>query len=479
MEYKSKDLVKGFIWSGVDKLGIVFLMLALELVLARLLLPKDYGVIGVVLVFISLAITFSEGGFTNALIQNLDRTEVDYSTVFYFNLAASILIVIVLYFLAPSIERFFRIPDLTLILRVISLSIILNSIVMVHKVKLSIKMDFKTQAKYSLVAVLLSGVLGIYLAYEGYGVWALVMQNIFMAFFNAVFFWFGVRWFPTAGFSFISLKKLFAFGSNILASALLQAAYFNAYPIVIGRALSTRDLGLYSKTNQFTQMPASVLTTIVQRVLFPFFSSHQSNNEKIATLNDLFTKLSCLLFFPLFFILAIVAQPLIIVLFSEKWAEMTDIFIIFCIAYTFYPITVNNMMIFQIKNKTALFLRIEIFTKIIGVTILLLTYKHGLVALAYGILVNQFLQFLISSLFIQKLLDRKNIDQIKVVISFYLFSFLLLFFSKYYMNLLRDNILLNLLIGFGISLILYLVYYLIFYRKFVNQIILLVKTRNL
>jgi Membrane protein involved in the export of O-antigen and teichoic acid len=465
LEYKNKDLIRGFVWSGLDKLGVVFLQLALELILARLLLPKDYGVIGVVLVFISLAITFSEGGFSNALVHKLNRTETDFSTVFYFNMITSFLIVIIIFLIAPTVEKFFNISGLTLVLRVISVSIILNSVVLIHKVKLSIAMDFKSQAKYSLAAVFLSGIIGVYLAYHQYGVWALVFQNVAMAFFNAVFLWIGFRWFPKLEFSVESLKSLFSFGSKILASSLLQAAYFNSYPFLIGRVLSTRDLGLYAKSNQFTLMPSSVLTTVLQRVLFPYFSSHQSDDDRIFGLNQLYTKLSCLIFFPLFFVMAMVAQPLIIILFSEKWQDMTGIFVILCVAYTFYPLIVNNMMMFQVKNKTSLFLKIEILTKIIGLVFLLATINRGLIAIAYGILAQQIIQFIITSFFVQSVLNKNWLEQIKIILPFFFFSIGLLFLIRIGLHAIPLSLIWKLFLGLFFAVVGYMVFYFIFYRK--------------
>lgn len=271
MKYNKNEVIKGFIWSGLDKLGVVVLQLALELILARLLLPKDYGIVGAVLIFVSFAITLSEGGFSNALIQKKNRTELDYSTVFIFNLIVGVLIYFILFFSAPFIESFFRIEGLTIILRVITVGIIFNASIVVHKVRLSLLMDFKSQAKYSLISVLLSGIIGVFLAYKGFGEWALVFQSVSFAFFNALFLWLGYKWFPKMVFSFQSLKELFGFGSKILLSSIIQSIYFNSYPVLIGRVLPTKDLGIYSKTNQFTQMPASVLTNVIQRVLFPFF----------------------------------------------------------------------------------------------------------------------------------------------------------------------------------------------------------------
>ena len=178
MKYNKNDVIKGFIWSGLDKFGVVVLQLALELILARLLLPKDYGIVGAVLIFVSFAITLSEGGFSNALIQKKNRTELDYSTVFIFNLIVGVLIYLILFISAPFIEDFFRIDGLTIILRVITMGILFNASIVVHKVRLSLLMDLKSQAKYSLISVLLSGVIGVFLAYKGFGAWALVFQSV-------------------------------------------------------------------------------------------------------------------------------------------------------------------------------------------------------------------------------------------------------------------------------------------------------------
>ena len=475
MAYTSKDLFKGLVWSGLDKLGFVALQLILELILARLLLPKDYGVIGIVLVFISLAVTFSEGGFSNALIHKQDRNETDYSTVFYFNIATAVFIYLIIFFTAPLVERFFKIEDLAAVLRVVSISIILNASILVHKAKLSLALDFKLQAKLSILAVVLSGIIGVYLAKENYGVWALVYQNLSMAFFNTVFLWVGYKWFPKELFSFAALKRLFSFGSKILASAIIQALYFNSYPVLIGRFLGTGNLGLYSKSSQFTQMPSSVLTTIVQRVLFPFFSSHQNDNEKIAELNQFYTTICCLFFFPLFFIMAAVAEPLVIILFSHTWSAMTPLFVLLCIAYSFYPLIVNNMMMFQIKNKTSLFLKIEILTKVIGVVILLLTIRKGIVALGYGILAQQIIQFFITSFFVQSVLRKKMWEQIKVVLPLALLSLLIYFAAKNIIFFLEVHLIIKVLTGTVFSIFSFSLIYFVFYRSVFRQLLSMIK----
>ena len=475
MNYRSNNLIKGIIWSGVDKFGIVLFQLILELFLARLLLPKDYGVVGIVLVFISIAVTFTEGGFSNALIHKQDRTEEDYTAVFYFNVFTAFLIYAIIFFVAPYVEDFYNIPNLAILLRVTSISIIFSSSVIVHKTKLSISMDFKTQAKFSLMAVFVSGVISLVLAYLGYGVWSLVIQVLLLNFLNSLFMWIGYKWSPQFSFSFKSLKNLFGFGSKVLISSLIQTFYFNSYPIAIGKVLSTKQLGIYSKSNQFTLMPSSVLTTVLQRVLFPFFSSHQNDDEKIFTTNQFYTKICCMLFFPIFFTLAAVSHPLIIILFSTRWIEMVGIFAMFCLSYSLYPITVNNMMIFQVKNKTQLFLNVEIITKVIGIIILLLTIKKGIFYIGVGIVFQQILQLLLTSIIVQKLLKKEFYEQLKIVIPFFLFSAIISIFIKYLLSYTSISVYYQLLGGAFISLSLFVSFYYVFYKRDILSMLQIIK----
>ncbi|WP_417431761.1 lipopolysaccharide biosynthesis protein [Halpernia sp.] len=470
MDYKNNHLIKGVLWSGVDKFGIVLFQLILELFLARLLLPKDYGVVGIVLVFISIAVTFTEGGFSNALIHKQDRNEVDYSAVFYFNIATAIFVYFLIFFSAPFIERFYEIKNLAILLRVTCLSIIFSSSVIVHKTKLSVLMDFKTQAKCSLLAVIVSGILSLVLAYKGYGVWALVFQILSLSFLNSFFLWLAYKWLPQLSFSFSALKRLFGFGSRVLASAVIQSVYFNSYPTAIGKVLSTKTLGIYAKSNQFTLMPSSVLTTVLQRVLFPFFSSHQNDSEKVFRSNQLYTKISCLLFFPIFFTLFAVSYPLIILLFSAKWSEMVGLFGIFCLSYSLYPVIVNNMMMFQVKNKTQLFLNIEIVTKIIGVLILIFTIHKGLIYIGIGIFIQQILQFLITTVIVQRLLQKGIFEQIKIIVPLFLMGLMIGVFTRYLITLLSLNIIFQLLIGILICVSFFVLVYFIFYKKDITYI---------
>lgn len=478
MAYTKKEVFTGLLWSGLDKFGFVAIQLILELILARLLLPEHYDIIGIVLIFTSFSLIIAEGGFSNALIQKLNRTETDYSTVFYANLLIAVFIYLLIFVSAPFFESFFEKENLSTILRWVGLTVILNATTVVHKTKLSIAMNFRLQAKVSLISVFLSGCVAVYLAYQGYGVWALVIQFLLMTLLNTILLWIGFRWIPSLEFSAESLKKLFSFGSKILASSVMQSAFFNMYPFVIGRSLPAGSLGLYVKSNQFTQMPSSVLTTVLQRVLFPFFSSHQKDNEKVYHLHLFYSKLCAMFLMPIFFLLAIFAEKLIPVVFSQNWASMSEVFMYLAIAYSFYPLIVQNMTLLQVKNKTSLFLNIEIGVKLLGLIILFFSLQFGLTGIVLGIAVHQFFQFLISSSVIQLVLSKSVFGQVIEILPIILWSaFLFLIFNMDIVDISSlswENIIFTVII----LVLSYLILHLLFYRKMYYDIRLMLRSKS-
>lgn len=469
MTYKKEEFVKGIIWSAVDKFGIVVVQIILEIIMARLLLPSDYGVMGVVAVFLAIGQVFTDGGFSNALIQKQDRSETDFSTVFFCNLIVSVVIYGVLFFGAPFISQFYNLPVLTDIIRIIGLTIIINSLVIVHKTKLSISLNFKIQAKYSLLSVLFSGAIGLFLALNGYGVWSLVYQSLLLYVLNAVFLIFNLRWVPLFVFSKKSFDTLFYFGSKVLMASLVQAIYNNLYSVLIAKKFSTKELGLYSKANQFTLFPISTLTTVMQRVAFPYLSSYQGDNDKLFTLNQKFTKLNLILIMPFFFMISALSEPIVKIVFSDAWIDLIPLMRILSIAFVFYPVIVNNMFLFQIKNKTQIYLRIEIITKITGILILFATLQYGIIIMSLGLVVQQFLQLVITSMYCNRLLEQQLFSQLKMVGPHLLVSFLIFFITLYGISFV-DNRFSQFLIGGLLTAILYFVYYYFFMK---NEIVAL------
>jgi len=464
MTYKKEEFVKGIFWSAIDKFGIVAVQIILEIVMARLLLPSDYGVMGVVAVFLALGQVFTDGGFSNALIQKQDRSEIDFSTVFFCNIIVSGVIYILLFFSAPFISQFYNLPILTDIIRIIGFTIIINSLVIVHRTKLSISLNFKIQAKYSLLSVMFSGAIGLFLALNGYGVWSLVYQSLLLYVLNAAFLIFNLRWMPLFVFSKKSFDTLFYFGSKILMASLVQAIYNNLYSVLIAKKFSTQELGLYSKANQFTLFPISTLTTVMQRVAFPYLSSYQEDNDKLFSLNQKFTKLNLILIMPLFFMISALSEPIVKIVFSDAWIDLIPIIRILAIAFVFYPVIVNNMFLFQIKNQTKIYLRIEIITKISGILILLGTLKYGIIIMSYGLLMQQFLQLIITSIYSNKLLEKQLFSQLKMILPHIAVSFLFFFLTLFGISMF-DNRFSQFFVGSLLIGTLYFVYYFFFMKN--------------
>ena len=259
---KQKTL-SGVLWSCVERFSVQGIQFVIMVIMARILLPSDYGMIGMLAIFIAIAQTLIDSGFSNALIQKKDRSEIDYSTVFYFNIAVGIVLYFILFFSSPLIARFYNTPELTGLTRVLALNLFINSLAVVQRAILSIKIDFKTQAKASFSAAIISGIVGIVMAYTGFGVWSLAVQTVLNAFVNTVLLWIFSKWIPLKVFSFESFKKLFTFGSKLLASGLLDTIYRNIYTIVIGKKFASTDLGYFTRADQFAQFPSSNLTGII------------------------------------------------------------------------------------------------------------------------------------------------------------------------------------------------------------------------
>ena len=289
-------------------------------------------------IFLAIAQTFVDSGFSNALIQKKDRTEVDYSTVFYFNILIALVVYGVLFISAPYIASFYREPELTVVTRWVGLNLLLNGLSIVQRAKLTVCVDFKTQAKASLIAVLMSGLVAVCLAYRDYGVWALVLQSLLSSFLNTLLLWIFSRWLPLWCFSWKSFRSLFSFGSKLLLSGLLHTIYINLYSLVIGRRYSAMDVGFYNRANQFSGFPSTNLVGIITRVIYSVQCELQDDTERLNRSFMCYLRVSCYIIFPLMTLLAVLSDPLIRFLLTDKWLPSAELLSILCIAYMWYPV---------------------------------------------------------------------------------------------------------------------------------------------
>ena len=404
---------KGVLWSSIERFSVQGIQFVIMIIMARLLTPEDYGLVGMLTIFLAVSQSLIDSGFSQALIRKQNRTEVDNSTVFYFNIAVGLALYLLFYISAPWVADFYGLPELSLVMRVICLGIIFNSLAVVQRALLTVRIDFKTQAKASLIAAVISGMAGIILAYTGFGVWALVCQQLVNLGINTFLLWIFSKWKPMRTYSWKSFRELFSFGSKLLASGLLDTTYNNIYPIVIGKVFSAGDLGHYTRAQQFSVFPSSNITGILQRVTYPVLCSIQNDIDRLRGVYRKFLKLSAYVVFPLMTGLAAVSFPFIRIVLGEKWIFCAALLQIICFSMMWYPIHAINLNLLQVQGRSDLFLRLEIIKKAIGVSILCLTIPLGLKAMCFGGVVSSLLCLVINTFYTGKLIQVGFIMQMR------------------------------------------------------------------
>ena len=414
--------VKGVVWSAVERFSVQGVQFILGIIIARLVSPSEYGLIAMLGIFLAVAQTFIDSGFSNALIQKKDRTDIDYSTAFYFNLAIAVIVYGVLFLTAPLIADFYEESQLEVITKWIGLNLIISGFSIVQRAKLTVKLDFKTQAKASLVAVLFSGIVGVVLAYKGFGVWALVIQALLNNLLDTLLLWICTKWMPLFVFSWNSFKTLFSFGSKLLLSGLLHTVYINLYSLVIGRKYSATDVGYYNRAYSLAQFPSINIVGIITRVIYPVQCEMQGDDEQLNRSFIQYLRISCYIIFPLMVGLSVLAKPLVLVLLTEKWLSMSDLLSILCIAYMWYPIMVINNQILNVKGHADYFLKAEIIKKILAIGILVTTIPFGIKILCLGVLLYNLLDVIIIIYFAKKVVLTGYCQQIKSVLPLLMLS---------------------------------------------------------
>lgn len=413
MSTLKEKTVKGVIWSSIDRFSTQGIQFVFSILIARLLLPSDYGVVAMLSIFMAVSQTFIDSGFGTALIRKIDRTETDFSTVFYFNIIVGFFFYAILWLVSPYIAAFYNIPLLEDVTRVIALSFVFSSFSGIQGAKLAIDIDFKTNAKISLTVTLLTGFAGLWMAYRGYGVWALAIQQVFSSFLRTVLLWAFVRWMPKLVFSWRSFREMFSFGSRLLASALLNTIYNNVYTLIIGKVFSSSALGLYSRASSLAQYPSSNITNVLQGVTFPVLSAIQNEPERLANAYKRFLRLAAFIVFPLMTGLAAVADPLIRIVLTDKWEGAIYLLQIVCFSMMWYPVHAINLNLLQVKGRSDFFLKLEIIKKIQGVIILCVTVPMGIVAMCYGSVVSSLISLIYNAYYTQKLIGYGYIAQMK------------------------------------------------------------------
>ena len=409
----SKSATKSVFWSAIERFSVQGIQFVLSIILARLVTPYDYGLIAMMAIFISISTSLVDSGFSLALIQRQDRNENDFSTAFYYNVFLSIVLYSLIFFCSPLIADFYNEPLLCTLLKFSGLNVIISAFSMVQKAKLTINLDFKSQAKYSFISVLIGGIVGVVLAYNGAGVWALVFQSLLSSILNVIFLNIVVKWKPLLVFSNDSFKKLFFFGSKLMASGLLNTIYLNLYSLVIGKFYNASDVGYYNRAYNFSQFPSVNIVSIIARAMYPIQCQHQDDRVKLRDIVMKDLRATCFIVFPLMIGLATMSNQVVICLLTEKWSNSIVPLSILSIAYMLYPLMLINNQIIYVCGRSDLFLKAEIIKKIVAVIFLATAVNFGLHALCYSILIYNIFDTIIIVYYENKVIKLPLFEQFK------------------------------------------------------------------
>lgn len=410
-KFSKNQVLTSLFWKFLEKGGTQLLQFIVQVVLARLLLPKDFGLISLVLVFTTIASVFVESGFSTALIQKREADELDFSSVFFLSFFVACVLYIIIFFLAPWISRFYSMPQLTAVLRILSIILLFGAVNSVQNAIVAKELQFKLLFFRSTIAFLISGFIGISMAYIGFGVWSLVAQQVCYRFLVTLILWLKLKWRPRFMFSITRLRALFVFGWKLLASYLIDNLYGEARNLIIGKLYSSSTLGYFTRGQAFPAFVVSSIDGSIQSVMLPVFSSHQEDQERIKSIVRRSITTGALLSFPMMSGLASVADSLVLVLMTEKWLPAVPFVRIFCILYAFYPIHSPSLQAINGLGFSGTFLRLNLIKSIGGLVILFLTVPLGIYVIALGQAINVLISSFINAVPIRRILGYKFKEQ--------------------------------------------------------------------
>ena len=410
---EKKIVFKNFIWRFAERCGAQLVTFIVSIVLARILAPEDYGTIALVTVFTTILQVFVDSGLGTALIQKKEADDLDFSSVFFFNFAVCLILYIGMFIAAPFIAEFYNDSSLTSVVRVISLTIVISGVKGIQQAYVSRNMMFKRFFFSTIGGTIFSAIFGIVLAYQGFGVWALVAQQLSNTAIDTLILWLTVKWRPKLMFSWNRLKTLLVFGWKLLVSALLDTCYNNLRNLIIGKMYSSADLAYYNQGDKFPKVIVTNINTSIDSVLLPTMSSAQDDRERVKNMTRRAIKTSTYVMAPLMMGLAFCSVPIVHLVLTDKWLPCVPFLRIFCVTYMFYPIHTANLNAINAMGRSDWFLRLEVIKKIVGMAILLSTMWFGVMAMAYSLLLSSVLSQIINSWPNRKLLGYGYLEQIR------------------------------------------------------------------
>ncbi len=452
---KKTKVLASLIWKLMERLGAQGVSFIVQIILGRLLMPEDFGAIAIVTVFITLSNVFVQSGFNTALIQKKDADDKDFSSVFYLSTFIATMLYVLLFFTSPYIADYYSSPQLTQVLRVLAIILFFGAFNSIQNAYVARNMMFKKLFFSSTGSVIFSGIVGVIAAYLGLGVWALVLQQITYNLSVSVILWFTVKWRPRLLFSLSKVKVLFSFGWKLLASSLLNTLYMDIRTLIIGRIYNSSMLGFYNRGVQFPKLIVTNMDGAIQSVMLPALSDEQDNKKRVKEMVRRAIVTSSFLVFPMMVGLAVVAEPMIKIVLTDKWLPAAPFLQIFCASYALIPIHTANLQAINALGRSDVFLKLEIIKKVIGILILAISINFGIYAMAWGMVLSGAISSFINAYPNKKLLNYSYLEQWKDIIPSLLIS-LLMGLTVYVLNFLSIAEFLKLFVQIVVGVVVYI-----------------------
>lgn len=417
-----KQVTSGIIWTFGQQFGIQLINFVVSIILARLLLPEEFGLIGMISVFIGVGNALLNAGLTNSLIRSKDLDQGDYSTVFFFNLFSSIIIYVVIYFSAPLIADFYDQPLLTSIVRLYCISFIIAAFMAVQQARMTKNMEFKTQTIISLPSLIVGGGVGITMAYMGYGVWSLVWNQLVTQSVRSIQFWIYSGWQPSLVFDNNKFKEHFSFGYKITLSNLIGKIFDNSYPIIIGRFFAASQVGFYTRAETMKNLPVKNISLALNRVTYPLFSTIQDDNVRLKSVYKKLMKMVVFVVAPVMVFSAVLAEPVFRFLLTEKWLPAVPYFQILCVAGILYPVHMYNLNVLTVKGRSDILLKLTIIKNVLLTLAIIIGVQFGIFGLLYAQVILSLVSFFINAFYTDKFIDYSAFEQTRDLIPIVILS---------------------------------------------------------
>lgn len=414
MSLKNKALAST-LWTALQQFGSQGIRFIVSIILARLLLPEEFGVIAMLSIFMGLGNALMNSGMTSSLVRAPEVDEEDYTTVFYFNLVVSVLVYLIMVMMAPYIAVFFKTPVLAQVIKVYCIGFVVNAFNMVQLARMTREMDFKTQFVVELPSILIGGIAGVAMAYYGLGVWSLVYSILLQNSLKSLQIWFWSSWRPKLAFSQEKFKLHFNYGYKLLFSGIIDTLYNNVYTIVIAKFFPLKEVGYYQRADSLKQLPVSNIGGILNRVTFPLFASIQEDKSRLKSVYRQIMRLVIYAVTPILCIAAGLGEPLFRFLLTDKWLPAVPYFQILCLSGILYPLHAYNLNILTVKGRTDLFLRLEVIKKAMAIIILVVSFRWGIYGLLYGSVLASVLSFFVNTYYSGSFIGYGLVEQLKSI----------------------------------------------------------------